>query len=266
MSIFASGKTHTFVAYAFPENFRMAQVQGELGASQTLMDPKDSVGRPVPEGGWVYAFNFGVLVFWNVAAQVREKEISEFRARREGGLPKASVCEDFVVEEDSGERARAEFSRLILDKMTPQRAEVVALTVAQSAAMSYYESVLEKTQAKLFVMLASLEKKGHVGRSPSKIHKFIAETVIMRSEVVGVLHLLDRPDLIWEDKTMDGLYDDLRAVFDLKERFQALVHKLDYVQATGEILLDMARDSRLFMVEMAIVLLISFEIVMSFFR
>jgi uncharacterized Rmd1/YagE family protein len=266
VSIFATGKSHTIVAYAFAENFRMSKVQAELGAAQSLMDPKDSVSREVPGGGWVYAYNFGCLVFWNVSPETRIKEMEQFRLRREGGLSEPAVSEDFVVEEDTGERPRAEFSRLILDKVTPQRAEVVALTVAQSAAMSYYESLLEKSQLKLAAMLTQLEHKGNVGRSPAKLHRFIAETVIMRSEIVGVLHLLDRPDLIWEDKTMDSLYDDLRAVFDLKERFQALVHKLDYIQDSAEILLDMARDSRLFLVEMAIVFLIAVELAMSIFR
>ena len=210
MSIFGTGKSHTIVAYAFAENFRMSKVQAELGATQSLMDPKDSVSREVPGGGRVYAYNFGVLTFMNVSPEIRLKEMDEFRARREGGLTEPAVIEDFIVEEDPGERPRAEFSRLILDKLTPQRAEVVALTVAQSAAMSYYESLLEKSQTKLAAMLIQLESKGNVGRSPGKLHRFIAETVIMRSEIVGVLHLLDRPDLIWEDKTMDSLYDDPR--------------------------------------------------------
>ena len=266
MSIFATGKTHNIVAYAFAENFRMSKIHSELGATVGLMDPKDSASREVPGGGRLFAFNFGVLVFWNVPVETRTKEIDQFRARREGGLSDPAVVEDFIVEEDTGERPRAEFSRLILDKVTPQRAEVVALTVAQSSAMSYYENVLEKSLSKLSSMLAQLEQRGHIGRSPARLHKFIAEAVIMRSEVVGVLHLLDRPDLIWEDKTMDALYDDLRAVFDLKERFQALTDKMGYVQDTGEILLDIARDSRLFLVEMAIVFLITLEIVMSVIR
>jgi uncharacterized Rmd1/YagE family protein len=266
VSIFATGKSHTIVAYAFAENFRMAQAQAELGASLSLMDPKDSVSREVPGGGWVYAYNFGVLAFWNVSPEARAREIEQFRGKRAEGLSDPAVIEDFIVEEDPGERPRAEFSRLILDKVTPQRAEVVALTVAQSAAMSYYEQLLERSHVKLAGMLAQLERKGHVGRWPARLHRFIAEAVMMRSDVVGVMHLLDRPDLIWEDKIMDGLYDDLRAVFDLKERYQALGHKLDYIQDAGEVLLDMARDSRLFLVEVSIVVLILAEILMSIFR
>ncbi|SMF36285.1 hypothetical protein [Pseudobacteriovorax antillogorgiicola] len=62
---------------------------------------------------------------------------------------------------------------------------------------------------------------------------------------------------------MDELYSDLRAMFDLDERFQALEYKLQLIQQSLELLVDTSRDRRLYWVEMAIVLLIVFEIVIT---
>jgi uncharacterized Rmd1/YagE family protein len=65
---------------------------------------------------------------------------------------------------------------------------------------------------------------------------------------------------------MDEIYGDLRAMFDLPERFQALEYKIGLIQQTLSVVVETIRDRRLYWLELAIVLLIVFEIVMSFIR
>jgi required for meiotic nuclear division protein 1 len=98
------------------------------------------------------------------------------------------------------------------------------------------------------------------------LHRFIGGAVATRSEVLSVLHLLDKPDEIWEDALLDRIYDELRAEFDLIDRYGALEAKLRAVQEALELLLSVARERRLFAVEVAIVALIVFEIVLSLVR
>ena len=52
---------------------------------------------------------------------------------------------------------------------------------------------------------------------------------------------------------MDRIYDELRAEFDLVDRYQALELKLRSVQEALELVLDVARDRRLVLLEVAIV-------------
>jgi len=81
-----------------------------------------------------------------------------------------------------------------------------------------------------------------------------------------VLHLLDKPDAVWEDVTADHIYIELRAEFDLADRYLALEHKLRSVQEALELVLDMSRDYRLVSLEVIIVLLIVAEIAISILR
>ena len=74
--------------------------------------------------------------------------------------------------------------------------------------------------------------------------------------MLSILHLLDKPDEAWDDPGMDRIYDELRAEFDLVDRYQALELKLRSVQEALELVLDVARDRRLVLLEAAIVLLI----------
>ena len=81
-----------------------------------------------------------------------------------------------------------------------------------------------------------------------------------------MLHLLDKPDAVWDDPAMDRIYADLRDEFDLGDRFDALEIKLRAVQESLELLLDATRDRRLELLEVAIVLLIVLEIVLGLMR
>jgi required for meiotic nuclear division protein 1 len=84
--------------------------------------------------------------------------------------------------------------------------------------------------------------------------------------VLSILHLLDRPDALWDDPGADSIYEQLRAEFDLIDRYQALELKLRAVQEALELVLDVARDRRMWLLEMAIFLLIAFEVLLALAR
>ncbi|MFY9823671.1 MAG: hypothetical protein WAM82_19980 [Thermoanaerobaculia bacterium] len=70
----------------------------------------------------------------------------------------------------------------------------------------------------------------------------------------------------WEDPAMDRIYVDLREEFDLGDRYEALESKLRSVQEALELVLDVARDRRLVLLESAIVVLIVVELLLSLLR
>ena len=65
---------------------------------------------------------------------------------------------------------------------------------------------------------------------------------------------------------MEEIYDDLKAEFDLVDRFAALEAKIRGVQEALELVLDVARDRRLVFLEVCVVVLIVAEIVLSVLR
>ena len=65
---------------------------------------------------------------------------------------------------------------------------------------------------------------------------------------------------------MDRIYEELRAEFDLVDRYQAMETKLRTMQESLELILDVARDRRLVSLEVTIVILIGLEIVLEFLR
>ena len=128
------------------------------------------------------------------------------------------MIEELNVREDPGRSPDVAEGLLTLDELTPARASVVALTVAQSAAMEYYERIVEEMFARTDQLVQRMEAHGTVSLRTRPLHKFIGAAISTRNEVLTILHLLDKPDEAWDDPGMNLIYDELRAEFDLVDR------------------------------------------------
>ena len=261
MEAAAKATTHSFTAVVLTSPVSIKDLTETLAAKQSAIDPQAAISHQTEDGGLMYIFNFGATCFWNVGPEIRAKEIKRLMGPH-SVRPAAMIVEEFTVVEGESP-PHVEFSKLVLDRLTTERAEVIAATLSQSATMEMYEERLEEAWTTIDSFVATLASKGRLRPFSDSIHKKIGAALIMRNDVVRVLHLLDRPDLIWEDKVMDELYGDLRAMFDLAERFQALEYKLKLIQETLEVLLDVVRDRRLYWLEASIVILIVIDIVIT---
>lgn len=249
---------HSFHALAFAENFDLKALARSLpGAHVSAQEI-----RYAPAGGGeVFLYPFGAIVFQDVSSEERAREL----ARLGPGLPAQPEVdhEDFRVEEKPGAPIDLKEDVLAVDVLTPERAGIVALTVAQSAAMEYYERLVDALALSTASRVDRLEATGSVPWRTRPLHRFIGQAIASRTEVLAVLHLLDKPDATWDDSGMDRIYDDLRSEFDLGARYEAMESKLRSVQEALELVLDVARDRRLVLLEFTVVVLIVIEVVLS---
>ncbi len=244
---------------AFVENLSLKQLAPAF--PEARLTPHELFMTIAPDGG-MYIYPFGAVVTYDVSAERREAELARLHLARPG-LTAQVTREDYSVVEDPGSHTGLSDGVLRLDRFTPARAGVVALTVAQSAAMEYYERLVDQLFARTSSLVERLETRGTVTLRTRQLHRFIGEAIINRNEVLSVLHLLDKPDATWEDPAMDRIYNDLRAEFDLVDRYAALESKLRRIQEALELVLDVARDRRLFLLEVTVVFLIFLEILFS---
>lgn len=212
-------------------------------------------------GGTVFMYPFGSVVFFDVGQAGREAEI--LRLRR--ALPNltSALNEDFNVRVEPGAKPDMVRDELVVDRLTIERAGIVALTVGQSAAMEYYERIVDQMFVNTDKIVDRLEKVGSTPIFTRRLHRFIGAAIGTRSEVLSVLHLLDKPDALWDDPGAELVYEQLRAEFDLVDRYKSLELKLRSVQEALELVTDVARNRQMVFLEASIVLLIVFEIVLS---
>jgi uncharacterized Rmd1/YagE family protein len=252
-------REHTFSAVAFVENLVLKKMAGAYpGARVTAHELR----LDLPSGGSMFAYPFGTVVFVDVPAAERDRQLELLHATYPG-LTAETARESFRVREELGKAPGMVEGLLVLDRLTPPRLGVVALVVAQSAAMEYYERIVEQLFARTGELVDRMQSEGRVSLRTRRLHRFIGEAIGTRNEVLSVLHLLDRPEATWEDPAMDRIYGDLREEFDLTDRYEALESKLKGIQEALELVLGVARDRRLVLLELAVVLLILFELLVA---
>jgi required for meiotic nuclear division protein 1 len=256
----SAAAVHTFHAVAFVENLAIRELTS-LYPGAVLGPHELCVGRA--EGGKVFVYPFGAMVFQDVAAAAREAEVKRLREAQPKLTSTTVINEEFTVRVDARSTLRIENGVLSLDSMTAERSSVIAMTVAQSAAMEYYEGIVEEMFVRTDRLVERMEARGTVPFGTRPLHRFIGAAIGVRNEVLSVLHLFDKPDETWEDARIGRIYEELRAEFDMADRYQALELKLRSIQEALELVLDVARDRRLVLLELAVVLLIVFEIVLA---
>lgn len=252
-------RRHQFYAVAFEENLALRQLTPAF--PQARVSPLE-LYLPIAPAGGLYIFPFGALVTHDVPAERRETELRRLREL----VPKLTtqvVREEYSVAEDPGFQIGIFDGALRVDRFTPQRAGVVALTVGQSAAMEYYERVVDDMFVRTGAFVERLESSGGVPFRTRPLHRFIGQAITTRTEVLSVLHLLDKPEATWDDPAMDRIYADLRGEFDLADRYAALELKLRSIQEALELLVGVARDRQVLWLEIAVVVLILIELILS---
>ncbi len=258
----AAPRIHQFYAVAFEQNFVLRQLAPAF--PEARITPHE-LYLPI-ESGAAYIYPFGALVTYDVPPEKREEILARLRRFGPAQLTTQVIREDYTVLEAPGQPIGISDGALKIDRLTAARAGIVALTVAQSAAMEYYERLVEQLFARTGSLVERLERRGSVPFLIRPLNRFIGEAIATRSEVLLVLHLLDKPDAAWEDPAMDRIYDDLRAEFDLVDRYAALESKLRSIQEALQLLLEVGRDRRLVILELAIALLIVAEIVLAYVK
>lgn len=254
-------RTHQFAAVAFEENLNLREVQGVWPGSKL-----SRLVMVVPcAPGELFVYPFGAVVFHDVPAERRDAELARLRKARPG-LTTQVVLESFAVREVPGAKLDIAEGTLVVDELSASRAAVVALIVAQSAAMEYYERIVASLFERTIALVEPLERRGSVPMRTRGLHRFIGQAIGTRSEVIAVLSLLDKPDATWDDPALDRIYDDLRAEFDLADRYGTLTQKLVGVQEALELVLDVARDRRMWLLELFIGVLIVFEVMLELWR
>ncbi len=212
------------------------------------------------ELGWVVGHDFGALVFIGVD-EAESTRVMKALVARLGTEPRAPLAETFAVEIAPGAAPAVRFDRVVVSELDVRVVEILALVVAQSVGMEYYEGDVDALVARLEQWSSALGSSGRLRGSARDLLRFIGRGMSMRTQVVHTLSLLDSPGATWENEALDRLYRGLRLSFEIEERYRALDHELRIVQDNLALLIDMVRGRRSILLEVAVALLVAGELV-----
>jgi uncharacterized Rmd1/YagE family protein len=250
-------------AYCFESRFNLKELPGWLPAGAGRRATPTLIVVRVGGGGTIYGFDFGALVFANVARAEIDEEIADFQ-RRLPKEPHPPLRENFTLCVDTTKRApEVSFDTVTLPGLTTLSLDCVATVLAQSVTIDYYDEDLTKILTRVGAVAMELVRGARVRTSRSDLVRFVASSIASQVEMINSILLLDKPDFTWDDEDAERLYDILRHHLDIPERYKALETKLATIRESLSQFLEIHAVRRSFVLEAAVVLLIVFEIVLA---
>ncbi len=218
-----------------------------------------------PEYETMIVFSFGVVVFYNFGKKEVERAVKQFREY--GSDPvEAPKVEEYAVVIDPEKKPSAEFDSVVLNRMDADLLYVVAEVLAQSVAIEYVEEKVSNIVERFDKVTAGLEQAGKIRSRDSEVLKTIGAGRAITHYVISQLSLLDKPDSTWEDRDIEAVFTSMRKMFELEDRFRAVEFRLDFIQDTSELSLDILQNKRSVNLELWVIFLFIVDIVLVLYE
>ena len=206
-----------------------------------------------------FLFPFGGLVTV-VISDTADPDISEFRSLFRD--PHDPVVDEFSLRIDPNEKEGVEFGQVTLREGRQDRLALVAAILAQSNTLEHYEKIVTNMTGSTAGVTDRLSA-GKMPPSGSEMLAFIGKSLAIRRELLSQLSVLDPPESIWEDDSLDRLYHALQANFETPQRMRVVEHKLDLIHDTAQMVVSINEGRRTHFLEMIVIILIALEIVLA---
>jgi uncharacterized Rmd1/YagE family protein len=221
------------------------------------------------EDSYLFVYNYGSVVFFNVPEELQEKElgsIQEYRVPSDQGR-----ASDFFLLEvphpTSGVVGnKVYFDRVVVQNFSYEIVKIVCMLLAESTALEYYEILIENLLVKTNAFSKTLRRQGRMLESTEDLIKFIGLCMDTKQEIISNLYIVDSPDETWESVELDKMHQELKTMMEIDIRYRALEYKIKIIQESVDVIVDLSKSKRETLLEMIIILLITFEIIISIIK
>ena len=220
-----------------------------------------------PDKKFVYVFYFGSMVFVNfqdheimdVVKYIKkiEPEVNEVSA--------FAYVDDYKLEVDIAETPAINNDYMIVNAYEEYHLEIVSTILAKSVSLGKNENEVDSLLDRIENVVNNLSR-GELGVSDEELAKMSANILRFRLSAISYLMLLDNPEITWTNEEASALYNELSALFELKDRYEKVRHKTETLLDITEAFSNLVHAKRGTRLEWAIIILIVIEIILSVYE
>jgi uncharacterized Rmd1/YagE family protein len=265
----ASGKM-TALSFADKTAFRASAVLVAQRFGLRAWRPAETLATSplavaVKGGGAAVLFRYGAVVFFGVSPASAAAFLAEIQPLV-GNPYSAPETEEVEVRVDPSAREGMKGEVAYVEALTVERLQVIADVLSKSVLLAFYESSIAAGLERMERLAGELEGTGTIAAKTRDLLKDVGATLHTEHLMVGRAAVSDKPELLWDNPSLEGLYLRLEDEFELQERNAALEQKLGLVSRTAQTLLDTLNTRHSLRVEWYIVILIVVEIVLTLYE
>ena len=260
-----SGQQYRIKAIHIVERLRLKELRGRFTREPIEFSNYELIVR-YSEDSYLFIYNYGSVVFFNVSDELQERELSAIQEYR---LPsdQGRATDIFSLEVDSQVTAtKVYFDRVVIPRLSKEYVKICCMLLAESTALEYYEVLIESLLEKTNHFSKRLQLQGRMPETSEDLVKFIGFCLSTKQEIISNLYIVDSPDETWENVDLDKMHQDLKLMMEVDTRYRALEYKIKIIQESVEIIVDLAKSARATLLEIIIILLITFEVIVEIIK
>jgi uncharacterized Rmd1/YagE family protein len=220
----------------------------------------------VGNAGIAVLFRYGVAVLIGLTPEDQAGFLERLKPRVGGKLERYEE-ETAVVTLAGGTEDQVQAGGPIqLRDLLLERLLVIADVLAKSVVLAHDERQVAKVFEIIEPFAKELADHGRTRRDRKQVLQLIGNALLVQHRVSGRVAIGEKPDALWERPDLERLYARLEDEYELKERVDTLNRKLAVVSETADTLADIIDTRRSLRLELIVVVLIAFEIVVTFYQ
>jgi required for meiotic nuclear division protein 1 len=214
-----------------------------------------------PDGGIAVLFRYGVVVFFSVKGldEVRYIETLKPLLTNPYATPEVEELEIHSGRNSIGVQSGA----VSLDSISLEKLQIIADALSKNLVLTLYEKKVAGEFDKIEPLAQELATHGRVSAGSRNLLSKIGSMLLIEHRMVGRAEIGDKPETLWDNPHLEGLYASLEDEFELMERQSALDRKLGLISDTAQTLADVWDNRQLHKLEWYVIGLIVLEIFIS---
>jgi uncharacterized Rmd1/YagE family protein len=219
----------------------------------------------LPGGGVAAVFRYGALTLIAEEPGDREWLLGAIRHALSGhGDPATEERERIEIDAAGDEGPIGQAIRM--RDAGRVRLQLLAEALAKAALLSFYERRSATEFDRIEPLAQDLADDGKFSVNSRELLKAVGSMLLAEHQLTGRAEVMDKPELLWDNPSLEGLYARLEGEFELRDRAIALERKLGALSRTAEILVETVRHKSSHRVEWYIVILIVMELGLTLYR
>jgi uncharacterized Rmd1/YagE family protein len=220
----------------------------------------------VGAAGLAVLFRYGVAVFIGLSAGQEKDFLEGLGARTFGKItpPEEEWAKIQVARE--GDETIPVGGPVLVRELSLERLLVVADALAKSVVLGHDERQVTNVFDTMEPFAQELAQFGKTSRNRADLLKLLGNALLVQHRISGRVAAGEKPDVLWDRSDLERLYARLEDEYELSERVETLNRKLAVISDTATTLSDIIDTKRSLRLEIIVVLLIAFEIALTFYE
>lgn len=208
---------------------------------------------------------YGVVVFFDVLPVEEMAFLTHLRPALTNPYPTPEI-EELEVRIEPGGPESVRGGVAYIENAAVERLQVISDILSKSALLSLYEKKVDSEFDRIEPLAAELDKSGYLPGQSKELLKKIGSMLLVEQRMVGRAEITEKPDVLWDNPSLEGLFVRLEGEFEIKERHTAIERKLNLISSTVHTVLELVGSKHALRVEWYIVMLIVLEILLTLYQ